>query len=125
MLLEGERAMRTIQYKKQHSLKHRRKVISINEHNEDKDCQTYVHKSFVYVVTQAAQVGDPLQDPQIFIRKQLDSKTNEEHFSFKVKGAFYMTRDRGFFKVDFCHALRIRIVWKNKIFSPKKSVTLA
>ena len=116
--------MRTIEYKKRHSLKHRRKVISINERNEDKDCKTHVHKSFVYLVKQVVGMVEPLQDPQIFIRKQFNSKAQEENFAFKVKGAFYMNRDRGVFKVDFCHALRIGIVWKDKIFSPKKSATL-
>lgn len=116
--------MRTIEYKKRHSLKHHRKVISINENNEDKDCKTRVHKSFVYVVRNVARATDPLKEPHIFIRKRFNSKTREENFSFKVKGAFYMTRDRGLFKVDFCHALRIAIEWKDQIFSPKKSATL-
>ena len=116
--------MRTIEYKKRHSLKHRRKVISINENNEDKDCKTRVHKSFVYFVAPADEVREILPAPQIYIRKRFNSKTREENFAFKVKGAFYMTRDRGVLKVNFCHALRISIVWKNKIFSPKKSETL-
>ncbi len=116
--------MRTIEYKKRHSLKHRRKVISMNENIEDKDCKTRVHKSFVYLVAPAAEVREALPAPQIYIRKRFNSKTKEENFAFKVKGAFYMTRDRGVLKVDFCHALRISIVWKNKIFSPNKSETL-
>lgn len=116
--------MRTIEYKKRHSLKHHRKVICINEHNEDKDCKTHVHKSFVYVVRTAEDTNTPLKEPHIFIRKRFNSKAKQEHFAFKVKGAFYMSRDRGLFKVDFCHALRIAIDWKDKIFSPKKSANL-
>lgn len=116
--------MRTIQYKKKHSMKHRRKVISINEYNDDNDCRTYIHKSFVYIVSRVKGVGPALGEPHIYIRKHFDTKLHQEDFSFKVKGAFYMTRDRQVFKVDFCHALKIEIVWKSKVFSPKKSATL-
>jgi hypothetical protein len=116
--------MKTIEYKKRHSLKHRRKVISINENNEDQECKTHVHKSFVYVVAEILKMGEVLPAPQIYIRKKFNSKSQEESFSFKVKGAFYMNRGRSVFKVHFCHALRIQIVWKYKIFSPEKSATL-
>ncbi len=116
--------MKTIEYKKRHSLKHRRKVISINEDNEDKDCKTHVHKSFVYVACEVAQMTEVLSEPQIFIRKNLNSKMQVESVLFKVKGAFYVNRARHIFKVNFCHTLRIHIAWKYKIFSPQKSVTL-
>ena len=118
------RLMKTIEYKKRHSFKHHRKVISINENNEDKDCKTHVHKSFVYVVSEVPQINEILAEPNIFIRKRFDSKTQEENFSFKVKGAFFMNRARSTFKINFCHALRINIAWKYKIFSPQKSETL-
>ncbi len=116
--------MRTIEYKKRYSLKHHRKIISINENNEDKDCKTHVHKSFVYVVSQAPLGAPALSDSQIFIRKKFDSKTNSENFLFKIKGAFYINRGRNILKVDFCHTLRIDIIWKCKILSPQKSATL-
>ena len=116
--------MKTIEYKKKYSLKHRRKVISINENNEDKDCKTYVHKSFVYVVVQVPQMSEPLGEPHIFIRKNFSTQSQQETVFFKVKGAFYINRGRDIFKVHFCHALRIHIAWKHKIFSPQKSGTL-
>ena len=116
--------MRDVLYKKKESLKYRRKMISIIEHSEDDQCKTAVRKNFVYIVTRVDGVEKSIEKPQVFIRKELNKKTQEEKFSFRVKGSFYMTRDRFIFKVDFCHTLRIDIVWKNKIFSPKKSVTL-
>ncbi len=116
--------MKTIEYKKRHSIKHRRKVISINENNEDKDCKTHVHKSFVYVVKEVPHITEALPEPHVFIRKKFDSPTQRESFAFKVKGAFYINRGRHVFKVNFCHALRIDIAWKYKIFSPQKSETL-
>jgi hypothetical protein len=116
--------MRKICYKKRQSLKNRRKRISIHEVSEDKDCKTDVQKSFIYIVSRVSQVTGKTQNPEIFIRKAFDSRTRQEKFRFKVKGSFFLTRDRNLFKVDFCHTLYIAIIWKNKIFSPKKSVTL-
>jgi len=116
--------MKTIEYKKRHSFKHHRKVISINERNEDQDCKTYIHKSFVYVVNEVPEVKPALAEPNVFIRKRFSSISQEEHFAFKIKGAFYMKRGRNTYMVNFCHALRIRISWKHKVLSPPKSVTL-
>ena len=116
--------MRKILYKKRQSLKNRRKIICISELADDKECTTHVRKSFVYIVTRVESTTAVLQQPQIFIKKGLDTRLQQEKFSFRVKGAFYMTRDRHVFRVDFCHLLRIDIAWKSKIFSPKKSVTL-
>ena len=115
--------MRNIVYKKKQSIEHRRKLISIAENSEDKECKTYVRKSFVYIVSKAETAGE-VNAPEIFIKKRFDTKSLVERFSFRVKGSFYLTREQSLFKVDFCHTLRINILWKSKIFSPKKSVTL-
>ena len=96
----------------------------MHEFCEDQDCRTHVRKSFVYIVTGAHQGESPIENPQIYVKKFFDTKLQHEKFSFRVKGAFYMTKDRVIYRVDFCHTLKIDIHWKNKIFSPKKSVTL-
>ncbi len=110
--------MRDILYKKKQSLKNHRKTISINEHSEDKECKTHVRKSFVYIVTDVQGIKESVSQPEIYITKSFDAKLYKEIFSFRVKGAFFMTQERGIFKVNFCHALKINIAWKNKIFSP-------
>ena len=116
--------MRQILYKKRHSLKNRRKAISICEHAEDQECRTTVRKSFIYIVSRPQDPAPVLEAPQVYVHKQVDSRAQQEKFSFKVKGAFYMTRDHQSIKVEFCHCLKIDISWKNKVFSPKKSATL-
>lgn|SRR3989338_11689257 len=116
--------MRNIIYKKKQSLEHRRKIISICENSEDKECKTYIRKSFIYIISKVEAMGENQNPPEIFIKKRFDTKSLVERFSFRVKGAFYITRERNLFKVDFCHTLRINIIWKSKLFSPKKSVTL-
>ncbi|MDZ4242793.1 MAG: hypothetical protein U1D99_08195, partial [Candidatus Omnitrophota bacterium] len=62
--------------------------------------------------------------PEVYIRKRFNTRTCEEQFSFRVKGHFYIAQERTQLKVDFCHTLRIHILWKSKLFSPKKPVTL-
>ena len=105
------------------SMLNRSKAISVSESSEDKECKTYVRKNFVYIVSPDVEPQEELSQPDIFIKKSYDTKTKEEKFSFRVKGSFFITRDRAIYKVSFCHSLNINIAWKTKVFSPK-SVTL-
>ena len=116
--------MREVLYKKQQSLAKKRKVISICESSEEKDYKTRVRKNFIYVVTKERQVNPNVVEPHIYITKQINSRTKEEKFFFRVKGAFYMAQEDCVFKVDFRHSLNILIQWNKENFSPKKSVTL-
>ncbi len=115
--------MRRILYKKMTSLQNRSKAISVAETSEDKECKTYVKKSFVYMVTPELKIDATQSPPDIYIKKSYDTRTKEERFSFKVKGLFYINRDQMYFRVDFSHSLNIHITWKPKVLSPK-SVTL-
>ncbi len=116
--------MREIAYRQKHSLKYRRKMIGINEVTKERDCTTRVRKNFVYILTPVRHVQPSTEKPQIFVRKSFNTVRRQEKFSFRVKGVFYMARERHIFKVDFCHTLRIGIVWNKDAFSPKKSATL-
>ena len=116
--------MREILFRKKESGRKHRKMISINEHTEDKECRTHIRKGFVYIVTKVEQIDKKVAKPEILIIKSINSKTRQEKFTFRVKGAFYLTKDRSIVRVDFYHTLRICLYWKEKIFSPKKSVTL-
>ena len=113
--------MREILFKNMTSVPKRRKAVLISERSEDKECKTYVRKSFVYRVTPEVRVEHPIPQPDIYIRKSYSTKTKEEKFSFRVKGYFYMAKDGCFLKVNFCHCLKINILWKSKIFSPKSA----
>ena len=116
--------MRKIEYRKRHCLKHRRKLISILELAEDKECRTKVQKSFIYKIRNSGYTNDVDSCPQIFVRKHIDNKRQIEYFHFKVKGSFSLKQGRHSYVVEFCHILKINIYWKAKIFSPKKSGTL-
>ncbi len=123
-VLKKENSMRTILYKKRHSLKDRRKMMSICETSDEQDCKTSVRKHFVYLVTTENQVEPKLEPPRIDITKCVNTKTREERFHFRVKGYFFMARDNNLFRVRFCHSLHISITWKPGKFSPQKSATL-
>jgi len=119
-----EGLMRQIEYRKRHSLKYRRKLISIRELADDKECSTKVQKSFIYKIKNLEYTKTVDSCPQIFIRKHIDNRRQIEYFHFKVKGSFSLKQGRCSYVVEFCHILKINIYWKDKIFSPKKSGTL-
>jgi len=102
----------------------RGKVISLREHSEEKECVTDVRKNFIYMATEA-DTEEVQSVPQVHIKKYFDSVTNDEKFSFRVKGFFYVNHSRRLMKVDYCHTLRINLHWKGKVSSPKKTVTMA
>jgi hypothetical protein len=101
------------------------KIIRIVEKSEDSECATLVRKAFVYVLSPVLDEAEKLPEPQIKIRKSFDTKTREEKFSFRIKGGIYVNHNRRLLRVDYSHTLRINLKWKSKVFSPKKSVTMA
>ncbi len=117
--------MKEVLYKKRQSVKLQRKVITLSEKSEDQDCKTHVRKTFVYLVDRVQRVEDSMGLPQVYIRKIYNSPTKIEKFSFRVKGTFYIRKDRILLKVHFCHSLRIFILWKLKEFAPKKAAPLS
>ncbi len=121
---ERQTQMRDILHKTHDILGGRGKTIRIHEHGEDKECITHVRKNFIYI-TQEAVSQEDIPAPQVHINKSFDSVSRDEKFSFRVKGFFYVNRNRRLVKVGYCHTLNIRLHWKVKVTSPKKSVTMA
>lgn len=117
--------MKQVLHKTRVAFGNRIKMTKIIESMEDKDCATKVRKTFVYLLTPV--VGEPKtpSEPQIKIHKSFNTKTRDEKFSFRIKGAIHVNQNRQLIRVDYCHALRIHLRWKTKVFSPKKSVTMA
>ena len=116
--------MREVLYRKRKTNNKRRKLISLIERTNEKDCSTYVRKHFVYFVDKELSEPEPIVSPEIYIKKAFDSKKKEEAFHFRVKGVFHMSHGRHLVRVRFCHTLHISIIWKNKALFPKKSATL-
>lgn len=120
----GRLVMKQVVYKKRTSQKHHRRVVSINEYNQDENVKTHVRKSFLYHVVPILD-GD-LEDcvPEVYINKHIDTKAQVEEFCFRVKGSFVTVSGANVVRVEFSHKLRISMEWKDKAFSPKKSVNL-
>ncbi len=116
--------MRDILHKVREVVQGRGKIILITEQVEDKDCVSHVRKEFVYVAKEVDSEQGPCA-PQVHIEKSFDSKARNEDFAFRVRGFFHVYRNRRLVKVGYCHTLRIRLHWKSKLASPKKSVTMA
>jgi len=117
--------MKEMLHKTREAFHKRVKIVTIEENSEDKECVTNVRKDFVYVVCAAEEESTQNDQPQIQIRKSFDTKTRSEKFAFKIKGSFFVNKNRRIFRVLYCHALKIDLLWKVKVFSPKKSVTMA
>ena len=117
------KGMRKILYKKMTSFKNRRKTISVSEWAEDAECKTHVRKNFLYVLESDPTAEEEIRQPEVYIKKSVNSQAKEEKFSFRVKGFFFLNQDRYLIKVNFHHSLYILIQWKTKIVS-SKSVTL-
>lgn len=116
--------MKEIRFKKSLNPLKRLKNFSISQRSADKKSTTYIRKSFIYHVVPIEADPEPLAQPELFIRKRIDSEKRMETFRLRVKGAFYMAHGRHMIRVRFYHTLNIRIYWKAKYFSPKKSVVL-
>ena len=104
--------MREILYKNEISVKNRRRVIFVSEKSENKNVLTRVHKIFIYVVSKEVEAVEDVPAPVFSIIKHFNTKTKEEKFSFRVKGIFYIVKEKSFLTVHFCHSLRIDVIPK-------------
>jgi len=117
--------MKHVIYKNRTSQLSHRKIVSINEFNQDKRVKTHVQKGFLYHIVPIENNDLSDHDPQIYIQKRVDNKAQMEEFCFRVKGSFVTMSSGRIVRVEFSHKLKIIMEWKDKKdFSPKKSVTL-
>jgi len=116
--------MKDVLFESQIDLEKCRKNFSVYSKTEDKASETQVYKSFTYVVNRVEDVTPVAKAPIVFIRKSLDTKKGIEKFGFHVKGYFLVNHEDAMMKVLFHHTLDIKIKWKAKDFSPKKSESL-
>ncbi|MBF0123359.1 MAG: hypothetical protein HQL21_08165 [Candidatus Omnitrophica bacterium] len=101
------------------------RYVSIREFQSDKECESRITKNFVYLVHNADTIPQNLPKPRIDITKRIDTESQTEGFRFKVKGVVYMKQNRFIYRVDYCHSLFIRMVWKTHVLSSKGPVALA
>lgn len=119
----GEK-MKKMTINRQMDAKNHAKKVAISHNSEDAESKTQVSKSFQYTVSRNVVENPVAEAPQVHIKKAFDSKNKQEKFNFQVKGYFFMKHKGELVKVNFHHALDIKITWKSKDFSPKKSAVL-
>ena len=119
-----DEGMRNILHKTKEILKGRGKSIIIHERSQDKECVTDVRKSFIYLAEEATCETD-VGKPQVHVKKSFDSLSRTERFAFRVKGFFFVNRNRRLSKINYSHTLKINLRWKSNVTSPKKSMTVA
>ncbi len=123
-MVKKELPIRDVLHKTKEVLRGRGKTVIIREHSEDRECASDVRKTFIYIAEEADIEGEAVT-PQVHIEKSFDSANRNENFVFRVRGLFYVNRNRRLVKVAYCHTLKILLHWKSKESSPKKSVTMA
>ena len=101
------------------------RYVSIRELQHDKECESRITKNFVYLVKSADAIPQDLPKPRVDMTKRIDTELQTEGFRFKVKGTVYMKHNRFIYRVDYCHSLFIRMMWKTHILSAKGPVALA
>ncbi len=101
--------MREIAFKNITSKKKKRKIISLIEKAEKDQCFVHSYKTLVYIVSPQKEKIRELSRPEYYVSKFYDSQTKEERFSLRVKGTSYVVQDSSFFRIDFCHSLKIEI----------------
>ncbi len=116
--------MKDILHKTNEILKGKGKRILIEEHSQDKECVSNIRKNFLYLAKEVDFQEDPCV-PEVRVRKSYDSLNRNEKFCMRVKGFFYINRNRRLIKVGYHHTLKILLHWKSAIVSPSKSVSLA
>ena len=116
--------MRDILHKTKEILKGKGKRIVIHEHAQDKECVSDVRKNFLYIAQEVDHEDEPIA-PQVHVRKSFDSLNRNEKFSMRVRGFFYVNRNRRLVKIAYYHTLKILLHWKTAVVSPSKSVTMA
>ena len=116
--------MKDILHKTKEILKGRGKKIVIHEHSQDKECVSDIRKNFLYVAQEVDHQEDP-PTPEVRVRKSYDSLNRNEKFMMRIKGFFYVNRNRRLVKVGYHHTLRVLLHWKSAMVSPNKSVSMA
>ena len=102
--------MKEILYRNRTSTKNKRKIISLSERVQKGNALVHTHRMFIYVIVKEVESVGKLPAPVFSIIKNTNTKTKDERFLFRVKGVFYIIKEKGFLLVSFSHSLRIDIL---------------
>lgn len=111
--------MKNVMYRKKDLVSRVGRAISLREAASDKESDTLVNKTFVYLVSRVDQIPQDIPAPQVFITKKIESEARREVFLFRVKGVVYMREHRFIYRVEYSHGLTVHLQWKTHVLSSK------
>ncbi len=104
--------MKEILFRKHQSTKKRMRITSISERSEDKGNLTHTQKAFIYMIEPQKMMRNTIAAPEYFVTKYYHTKEKKEVVHFKIKGVFYVRQKTQFYKINYCHSLKIEVVEK-------------
>jgi hypothetical protein len=111
--------MKNVTYRKRDLMGYKGRFVAIREIHPDVDCDTNIAKNFVYLLSRADQLPEKPPIPTIHVTKQIDTAANTETFRLRVKGEIFIARGRFIYRVEYCHSLKVRLLWKVHVLSSK------
>ena len=111
--------MKNVSYKKRDLARFKGRFVAVREFHPDTDCDTNIAKNFVYLLSRADALPEQPPVPTISVIKKIDTAANTEIFHLKVKGEIYLNRGRFIYRVEYCHSLKVRMLWKINVLSSK------
>jgi len=90
------------------------KALGISSHYEDKHTMTLVRKKYIYHFLRVQDQHYKKDDPQIRIKKTLNSKKRIKDFTFRVRGHFFVRHEGVLLEVKYRHYLNMQTIWKTK-----------
>lgn len=113
--------MKNVVYHKKDLIARMGRAVSVRESMSDKESDTKVNKTYVYLVSHVDQIPQDIPQPEVFITKKIDSEGKREVFLFRVKGVVYVKEHRFIYRVQYSHGLMVHLQWKNHVLSSKPS----
>lgn len=117
--------MKNVVYMKRDLSANKGRAVSIREILNDKDCDSRIIKNYVYLVRRVDSVPEEIPKAQINVVKNIDTDAQEEMFRLRVKGMVFIKQNRFVYRIDYCHSLLIRMVWKTHVLSSQDPAALA
>ena len=109
--------MKNVIYAKKELTGSRGRVVTVRESVPDKDCDTAIRKSFVYLARRVDVVPEIVAAPEIRVVKDVDTEAQREVFCMRVKGTVFFKQGRFIHRVDYLHTLVVKMFWKTHILS--------
>ncbi len=113
--------MKNVVYRKKELTSRVGRAVSVREVSCDKESDTQVNKTFVYLVSRVDQIPQDIPAPEVFITKKIESEGRSEVYLFRVKGVVYMKQHRFIYRVLYSHGLTVHLQWKTHVLSSKPS----